>query len=286
MPVDLSPEKKAELLRLIRTGDRNALEVSLMAVALERKTTRARILVYLRDEQGRNVLHHAAHHGERGVKILEDILDPIFGVCAAARPWRKQALLVQVDSNGEDAVLYAIRHAPRDRYSHCLETILTLGGELNDQLNSRGLTAMHIAAEANNAGVIRYLALHHKVSVDTQINPGESRGFGDQPVHTAARLGNLDAIKELVALKGVEILLKSMNAKRRTGLVLAFAYNREELMEFIMTIVPRHQYVNSTDFAGYLRQKIHKQTEKQSKPKLPRVQRYLPGSKLRFEVKY
>ncbi|KAK0657798.1 hypothetical protein B0T16DRAFT_386273 [Cercophora newfieldiana] len=200
-PTPLCDAQRRELLNDLRSGNFIHFGKLLVSFSQDNKTTPAKLLLDLHDDDGtgRNALHHAAHHKD-GLAFLHRLFDPKMGIFA--NPSDAHDFLGQADSAGETPILYAIRHADRDEpRPEFLAQLLHYGSaELLDARNARGQGPMHMAAELDNAAVIRYLCRHVDPDVRdaasiTEVVPGDRHG--DHPAHVAARMGNTKAFVAL-----------------------------------------------------------------------------------------
>ncbi|KAK4446424.1 hypothetical protein QBC34DRAFT_496935 [Podospora aff. communis PSN243] len=217
----MNHQQKSRLLEDIQRGDYSTLDIELTVAARKHDTTKAHILQSLIDPQGRNILHHAAHHNKDGIKFLR-------GPTISNIPLDVLASLVsQEDSNGETPFLYAIRHTT---HLKSIEVIAELSSEADESIffatNTRGMGAAHIAAEVDNVAALKYLR-------NGEFNVNAPMENGDRPVHIAARLGCVKTLKFLSSVESTSILLHCRNKTGKCAVELACAHGRQAAISFI-----------------------------------------------------
>ncbi|KAK0631426.1 hypothetical protein B0T14DRAFT_489983 [Immersiella caudata] len=282
MAPSIDPQLKARLLNDIKTGAYSTLNVELIVAARNAGTTQAHLLLSLLDPQGRNILHHAAHHFNNNIKYLTLVLHPTSGWFADF-PNEKSDLLSQKDCNGETPVLYAIRHTHPNRPAEFLATFLPLvenpSGILSTT-NNRGMAPMHVAAEVDHHSAIRFLHDMHKTPTNV---PAEGTKHGDYPLHIAARNDSVSAARAIVDIEGWRTLVERRNRHGRSALELAWAHDGRRVMKWINTTYEGLDMW--TTFSNYLIRKVCVQRKRKGgKMVLPRCRKWQPPEMTKMQM--
>ncbi|CAD5118479.1 unnamed protein product [Dimorphilus gyrociliatus] len=142
-----------------------------------------------RSNNGRSILHTACIHGH--CEMVKYLL-------------RKTAISVHLkDSCGLNPLMDAVKGGSVD----IIDLLVTNGANINDTDNL-GKSCIHIAAQANQADVIKHLIKHHNVDINAQTTVGLSTAL-----HIACKEHLKNIVKTLLELGANPALEDSRNRK-------------------------------------------------------------------------
>lgn len=107
---------------------------------------------------------------------------------------------------------------------HQVFDLLEKGADPSKAYGGNQITSLHVAARTNYAPVLKILIDSGKVSVDVR------NKWGDTPLHSAVKEGNVNATQTLVDAKAD---INARNSDGMTVLGMAKASNKEDFVNFL-----------------------------------------------------
>ncbi|XP_043702426.1 ankyrin repeat-containing protein At5g02620-like isoform X2 [Telopea speciosissima] len=181
-------------------------------------------LIEEEDEFELTPLHYAANlHSDEKIKDsherVKKLLDP--ELASGHIP----SVIYRSDKNGMTALHYA---ALRGDYKS-IDALIQCCPDCFEQVDKRGWTTLHFAVKAGNDSTIKSITKNPKLGSISMFMVNKSDKNGDTPLHLAAKISNLDALRFLMDILQVD--KRALNKDTLTALDILKAKGIDDILE-------------------------------------------------------